>query len=135
MGISALTVLSSWRSTVFAPSFRNVMIGSANCVTLVPKRDRLARPDVVLLRAAQIVLERGLCQGAWRPGGSLCAAGAIGEAAEERGLTREMMEIHLLRLAGSLGGSDVRDVHAWNDEPGRKAPDVVEALQLAAYGL
>jgi hypothetical protein len=111
------------------------MISSANCVTLVPERDRLAQPDVVLLRAAQIVLERGLCQGPWRPCGSLCAAGAIGEAAEERGLTREVMEIHLLRLAGSLGGSDVRHVHAWNDEPGRTAADVVEALHLAAYGL
>lgn len=111
------------------------MTRSSNSVKVVPQRDRLARPDAVLLRAAQIVLARGLCQGPWRPGGSLCVAGAIAEAAEERGLAREVMEIHLLRLAGSLGGSDAQDVHAWNDTPGRTAPEVVEALQRAAYGL
>lgn len=113
----------------------NVMTNAADCQRLLPQRDRVAQPDVVLLRAAEIVRERGLCKGPWRPGRSLCAAGAVGQAAEERGLTRAQMEGRLLRFAGSLGGSDFRDVHSWNDAPGRTVSEVVEALQRAAYGL
>jgi hypothetical protein len=44
------------------------------------------------------------------------------------------MQRHLLRFAGLLGGSDFQDVHTWNDAPGRTAPEVIEALQRAAYG-
>ena len=95
----------------------------------------LAEPDPVLLRAAEIVRERGLCQGPWRAGGSLCAAGAIGEAGNDQGLTRTEMEARVLRFARSLGGSAVGHVHAWNDAPGRAAEDVAEALERAAYGL
>ena len=110
------------------------MTRATDCRTLLPRRDRLAQPDAVLLRAAEIVAERGLCQGPWRPGGSLCAAGAVGQAAEEQGLSRGEMQRHLLRFAGLLGGSDFQDVHTWNDAPGRTAPEVIEALERAAYG-
>lgn len=95
----------------------------------------LADPDPVLVRAAEIVRERGLCQGPWAAGGPLCAAGAVGEAAGELGLHRTEMEGKVLRFAGSLGGSTARDVHGWNDTPGRSAGDVAEALERAAYGL
>jgi hypothetical protein len=95
----------------------------------------LAEPDPVLLRAAEIVVERGLCQGPWRAGGALCAAGAIGEAGRDHGLARTEMEARVLRFARSLGGLSAGDVHAWNDAPGRAAEDVAEALERAAYGL
>jgi hypothetical protein len=94
-----------------------------------------AEPDPVLLRAAEIVRERGLCQGPWRAGGPLCAAGAIGEAGSDHGLGRAEMEARVLRFARALGGSAVSDVHGWNDSPGRAAEDVAEALERAAYGL
>jgi hypothetical protein len=94
-----------------------------------------AQPDPVLLRAAGILQERGLCQGPWRPGGPLCAAGAVGQAGEELRLSRTQMEAHLLRFAAALGGSGISDVHVWNDAPGRTATQVAEALQRAAYGL
>lgn len=110
------------------------MIRATNCRTLLPRRDHLAQPDPLLLRAAEIVAERGLSQGPWRPGGSLCAAGAVGQAAEEQGLSRGETERHLLRFAGVLGGSDFQDVHTWNDAPGRTAVEVIEALERAAYG-
>lgn len=95
----------------------------------------LADPDPVLVRAAEIVRERGLCQGPWAAGGPLCAAGAVGEAAGEIGLHRTEMEGKVLRFARSLGGSTARDVHGWNDAPGRSVGDVAEALERAAYGL
>jgi hypothetical protein len=95
----------------------------------------LAEPDPVLLRAAEIVRERGLSRGPWRAGGPLCAAGAIGEAGSDHGLARTEMEARVLRFARSLGGSAVSHVHAWNDAPGRAAEDVAEALERAAYGI
>lgn len=94
-----------------------------------------AEPDPVLLRAAEIVRERGLCQGPWRAGGPLCAAGAVGEAGNDHGLDRPEMEAQVLRFARALGGSAVSDVHVWNDAPGRSAAEVAEALERAAYGV
>ena len=95
----------------------------------------LADADPVLVRAAQIVRERGLCQGPWRAGGPLCAAGAVGEAGKELGLTRPEMESCLLQFAGVLGGAVFRDVHRWNDAGGRTADEVAEVLERAAYGV
>ena len=97
--------------------------------------DRPAVADPVLLRAAEIVRERGFRQGPWRTGGPLCAAGAVGEAGTDLGLSRRTMERHLLRFASALGGSDFADVHRWNDAPGRTAGEVAEALERAAYGV
>ncbi|MDQ3856912.1 MAG: hypothetical protein M3327_00445 [Actinomycetota bacterium] len=94
-----------------------------------------AEPDPVLLRAAEIVRERGLCQGPWRAGGPLCAAGAVGVAGRELGLTDPEMDARILRFARAVGGSAFSDVHAWNDVPGRAAGEVAEALERAAYGL
>jgi hypothetical protein len=95
----------------------------------------LTEPDPVLLRAAEIVRERGLCQGPWRAGGPLCAAGAVADAAGDFGLRRRDMEARVLRFAHALGGSAVSDVHGWNDAPGRTVGDVADALERAAYGL
>lgn len=102
---------------------------------VLPEPQPLAQPDPVLLHAAEIVQERGVCQGPWRAGGPLCAAGAVGEAAIDLGLDRVEMEARMLRFAHALGGSAVSDVHGWNDAPGRTAEEVAEALQRAAYGL
>jgi hypothetical protein len=102
---------------------------------LLPRREPLATPDPVLLRAAELVRGRGFCQGPWRRGGPLCAAGAVGQAGEELGLIRPEMEVRILQFARALGGSAFSDVHSWNDTPGRTAGEVMEALQRAAYGL
>ena len=102
---------------------------------VLPEVPPLAEPDPVLLRAAEIVWERGLCQGPWRAGGPLCAAGAVGEAGGDLGLARTEMESRVLGFARALGGSAVSDVHGWNDAPGRSAGEVAEALERAAYGL
>jgi hypothetical protein len=101
----------------------------------VPRHESPAEPDPVLLRAAEIVRERGLCQGPWRTSGPVCAAGAVGEAGGDLGLSRSMMEARLLKFAQALGGSSAGDVHDWNDAPGRTAAEVAEALERAAYGL
>lgn len=101
----------------------------------LPHPRPLAQPDPVLIRAAAIVRERGLCQGPWRAGDPLCAAGAVGIAGGDLGLSRAEMEATVLRFARALGGSAVRDVHTWNDAPGRSAEDVADALERAAYGL
>jgi hypothetical protein len=103
--------------------------------TVPLEAEPLAAPDSVLLRAAEIVRERGLCQGPWRAGGPLCAAGAIGEAAKEIGLTRPETESCLLQFAGVLGGAVFRDVHRWNDADERTADEVADALERAAYGV
>lgn len=95
----------------------------------------LAQPDRVLLRAAGIVQERGFRRGAWRAGEPPCAAGAVGMAGGDLGLSRAEVEATVLRFARSLGGSAAGDVHSWNDAPGRKAEDVADALERAAYGL
>jgi hypothetical protein len=100
-----------------------------------PRPEPMAEPDPVLLRAAEIVRERGFRQGPWRGHGPVCAAGAVAEAGEELGLVRPEVEARLLQFAGALGGCAFEDVHSWNDAPGRSAGDVAEALQRAAYGL
>jgi hypothetical protein len=127
---SHLAVLRSSRTEA-----SNVTMSASEYPGLLPRREPLAQPDSVLLRAAEIVRERGLCQGPWRPGGPLCAAGAVGQAGEELGLSRAEMEAHLLRFACTLGGSAFSEVHGWNDVPGRTATQVAEALERAAYGL
>jgi hypothetical protein len=101
----------------------------------VPRHEFPAKPDPVLLRAAEIVRERGFCQGPWRTDGPVCAAGAVGQAGGDLGLSRAMMEARLLEFARVLGGSAAGDVHEWNDAPGRTAAEVAEALERAAYGL
>lgn len=95
----------------------------------------MAEPDPVLLRAAEIVRERGLCQGPWRAGGPLCAAGAVSQAGADLGMARWEMEARLLQFARAVGGSAFNDVHNWNDTPGRTAGEVAEGLERAAYGL
>jgi len=102
---------------------------------VLPQHDRMVEPDSVLLRAAEIVRERGLRQGAWRSGGPLCAAGAVGQAGVDFGMARWEMEARLLQFARALGGSAFSDVHSWNDTPGRTVQDVAEALERAAYRL
>ena len=104
--------------------------------TRAPRQTQpLVEPDPVLLRAAEIVRERGLCQGPWRAGGPLCAAGAVGVAAGDLGLSRTEMERVVLRFARALGGSAAGDVHSWNDASGRSVCEVAEALERAAYGI
>jgi hypothetical protein len=100
-----------------------------------PETQHMAEPDPVLFRAAELVRERGFCQGPWRAGGPLCAAGAVGMAATDLGFSRAEMEAVVLRFARVLGGSAAYDVHSWNDARGRSAGEVVDALERAAFGL
>ncbi|MDQ3865218.1 MAG: hypothetical protein M3304_00100 [Actinomycetota bacterium] len=105
---------------------------SLNVLTSTEPR---ADPDPVLLRAAEIVRERGFCQGPWRTGGPVCAAGAVGVAGRELGFVDPEIDARLLRFAQAVGGSAFSHVHAWNDAPGRAAWEVADALERAAYGL
>jgi hypothetical protein len=102
---------------------------------VLPQSESVAQPDPVLLRAAEIVRERGLRKGPWKAGGPICAAGAVGAAGDDLNLTRPEMEERVLRFACALGGSEPSDVHRWNDTPGRTAEQVADALERAAYGL
>jgi hypothetical protein len=56
-------------------------------------------------------------------------------AGGDLGLSCAEVEATVLRFARSLGGSAAGDVHSWNDAAGRKAEDVADALERAAYGL
>jgi hypothetical protein len=103
--------------------------------TVLPQSESVIQPDPVLLRAAEIIRERGLRKGPWKAGGPICAAGAVGAAGEDLNLTRPEVEQRVLQLACALGGSKPSDVHHWNDVPGRTAGEVADALERAAYGL
>ena len=78
----------------------------------------------VLLRAAKIV-RRGWCQGVYREGGNYCVLGAIDAAARNY----DLADAACLRLEALIG------THAfgtWNDQRGRTAEEVAQALEAAA---
>lgn len=95
----------------------------------VRERERLAEPDSVLLRAAEIVRERWKSGVYGEPGGGRCALGALSEALGNKPAVETKQS---LALYHSLG---VTSIMGWNDTPGRTQTEVVEALERAAWGL
>lgn len=109
-------------------------------------------PNDVLARAAELIGERGWCQGALQaPEGQLCAMGAIGEAKRElfglrsmdsnnikgnRQASRAYQQAYdmLIREINprEMGLTDVRSVPQWNDDPDQTAESVILALKTAA---
>jgi len=78
----------------------------------------------ILLRAAEILEERGWCQGHYRHGGAFCAMGAIKEAAP---LNSEAMN-----ALDALSRRVEPHVAAWNDHPSRTASEVIAKLREVA---
>lgn len=91
-----------------------------------------------LLKAAQIIRERGWCQGSLHlPSGEVCAVGAIEAACEDDGLSDIQMEAQSRLTDHVYGQPAIRDdklvyVARWNDYPGRTAEEVIRALEMAA---
>lgn len=81
-----------------------------------------------LLKAAEIVRERGLRQGAYGfDGGPVCAVGAM-FAADTTGASvlaaRDALSKHL----------GVQHPMFWNDKPGRTAEEVAAVMETVAFG-
>lgn len=84
-----------------------------------------------LLKAAQIIRERGWCQRVGREAdGRVCALGAIAEATRHTIVEVIMCSPVAARLRKHISGRTISD---WNDEPGRTAGDVIAALETAAF--
>jgi hypothetical protein len=83
--------------------------------------------DAVLLRAADLVAERGWGQGVFKThDGRLCMIGAVQVASDEMGVDQMQSWI---RLEAYLDG---RNPIAWNDVRGRTKTQVIRALLRAA---
>ena len=79
-----------------------------------------------LLEAAGMIRARGWCQGEFFDAdGRVCAMGAIHRAAGWHEALIVAAERHLRSVVG-------RDVPGWNDAGGRKADEVIAALEKAA---
>ena len=91
---------------------------------------KLAPHQQTLLRAAEIIRERGLYKGDYgTPGEPRCVLGALREAAgDETGFATEEAASCLM----SHLGREALCPSLWNDAPERTADDVVAALQAAA---
>jgi hypothetical protein len=94
----------------------------------------------ILLGAAAIVRERWRQGDYGRDGGPRCLVGAIAEAGEFHGgglydkfavVERSPIYKRLVDSLGILGSTVVN----WNDQEGRTAEEVAEALERAAYGV
>lgn len=84
----------------------------------------------ILIKAAELVAERGLAKGLRISNGSLCAYGAIamavnGAAYCDSGCAKAQDRMsNMLRLY---------DFSVWNNEPERTKEEVIDALVAAAY--
>jgi hypothetical protein len=89
------------------------------------KPEKVGPYGEVLLRAVDLIEERGWCQHKLRSSeGSICTEQAIREASP--GVWR----LPLMHFAAFLGEAEV---HHWNDDRGRTKEEVVSALRQAAY--
>lgn len=108
-------------------------------------------PQQVLLRAADIIGERGWTQGDYiNEAGCVCAVGAIRAAAAEQAGLDNFLDVldgdavlpvglsDAARRAELLAGAHVDDpfggLVGWNDAEGRTADEVVTILRAAAEG-
>lgn len=132
---------------------RTVEIQHADPLELIP-----VLPDepvdvrrAILLRAAEVVEERGWTKGTWEaPDGSVCFLGAIGVAAKEHGIGTRWDDPHMAVIVFTRKFPDIYPTllmdnpYAWNDMlpqggwRGRKtkksAVRVAEVLRLLADG-
>ena len=90
---------------------------------------RLDDAGEVLLKAAEIIEERGWCQNALSNGTGFCAVGALGMASRERG--GQGFTEAWARLEANVLGLNVAD---WNDNPFRTKEEVVAKLRAVALG-
>lgn len=91
----------------------------------------LDEPARLLLRAAELIEERGLCQGSFgSTPGPLCFQGAIlyAKTGREYGPLSDKMSIAYQRMYDALG----TDPTNWNDSPGRTQAEVVAKLREVA---
>jgi hypothetical protein len=87
-------------------------------------------PDPICIRAAEIVRERWCQHQAGDTGQARCLAGALHEAAElDPFVESERYREAYLKVACIVGGGSPE---LWNDEPGRSAEEVADALERAA---
>lgn len=84
----------------------------------------------VLLKAAEIIEERGWCQGSYnKETGEVCAKGGLRKAVgwphqDGEGYYGALDALYTLIGAGTI--------LSWNDTPGRTKSDVITALRQAA---
>ena len=95
----------------------------------------------VLLRAAELLGEKGWCQGTARDAeGHMCAIGALQAANDEVTQRWQSAEYRRAqdRLQDHLWGDELlTEAHTipyWNDNPERTAEDVILALKRTAAG-
>lgn len=84
-----------------------------------------------LLKAADIIEERGWCQGNWKNGqGQLCILAALETATTERGRPNSLRPaiVAVKARIGIANGS----LAQWNDSPFRTKDEVLAALRSAA---
>lgn len=86
----------------------------------------------ILLRAAELIGERGWAQGALADAetGGLCLRGAMKLASNEAHVPT--MFVAMAFNQWLLANEGTADVPGWNDEPCRSAEDVVLALKRSA---
>lgn len=84
-------------------------------------------PEETLLAAADVINQRGWCQGELKDkNGAVCAMGAICSVAQWQ--SREALDAHRLLIAEIGCGTIV----GWNDAPERTAEDVILTMKKAA---
>lgn len=85
-------------------------------------------PEVrdVLLGAAEVIAERGWCQGRYLDSsGAVCIEGSLRRAAQPS-------HDHLFEACLAVDRNVGRDIVAWNDAPGRTAEEVIAKLREVA---
>jgi hypothetical protein len=88
----------------------------------------------VLLKAADIIAERGHCQGASEICGSCCVMGALDRATDDPIAYEDACVALAAHLRFGYGAGDTKRIVRWNDTPGRTAAEVIAALRGAAEG-
>jgi hypothetical protein len=85
-----------------------------------------------LMRAAEIVHERGWIQRAYENDEGVCVAHALGRALHEGGFTHATWYKAYKRFCHSVG---LPGMSSWNDSVCQSGEQAAEALERAAYGL
>lgn len=86
-----------------------------------------------LLRAAEIIRERGWCQGALERNGAHCVLGAINFASSGNYMDRDGIGQDAFSRLGAHLKVSCQGVVSWNNAPRRTASEVIAALEAAAF--